>query len=97
MVKVPDDERILEILRRGGYDVTEDWAWISRYLELADKCINPGDKSPPRNLAGKVPHTNPGTSNDQQQPAEPASTTDAGNEEAAKATWKLLQGRRQSA
>jgi len=97
MVKVPDDERILDILRRGGYDVTEDWAWISHYLELADKCLNPGDKTPPGDLAGKTPRTNPATSTGQQQPLEPASTTDASDEEAARTTWKPPQAKRQSA
>jgi hypothetical protein len=54
MAKVPEDERILEILRRGGYDVSDDWAWVRHYLELADKCLNVAKETPRETASPKV-------------------------------------------
>ena len=54
MAKVPDDERMIEILRRGGQATVDDWAWIKRYLDLADKCLAPGDEIPSEKPSGTI-------------------------------------------
>jgi hypothetical protein len=91
MPNVPDDERILEILRRGGYDISEDWAWIRHYLELADKCLNPGDA--PREDAPLQNSNAPGPA----APAEPAKPIDIADAQAAKPESNPPKVRGQSA
>ncbi len=51
MEKVPDYERIVEVLRRGGQTANDDQVWINYYLELADKYLSLSDHTP----AEKVP------------------------------------------
>lgn len=89
MAKVPEDERILEILRRGGYDVSDDWAWVRHYLELADKCLNAAEQTPRENAPQKIVEITR-----DQQAARPSGQGDG---EAAKAESKPLEPRRKSA
>jgi len=37
MEKSPEYDRIIALLRRGERPSEDDWSWINRYLELADK------------------------------------------------------------
>jgi hypothetical protein len=94
MTKVPDDERILEILRRGGYDISDDWAWISHYLELADKCLNLGNKTPP-GVRDKIRAAHPHAGRDRQPAVELAGTADDDTAEAQQRN--LNPARKQSA